>query len=564
MAREPDAQPVAPQKPDGLRSRLIDGSIPLHPFLFAIASVLALLVQNLTQATLAHAVPALAGSLAFAFAAYLAVAAVRRRLDACSAVIASVWIGGCLFYAGLFNFMRWIDDSYAMLWSLPVALFAMSALSVLASRLPALHIKVVHLVLTGAAVVMVATPVWQTAAHEWRNYPARTAYDADEVAARMPEIAEGADASANGQRPPDIYYFVFDRYASAETLARHYDLDIFGTRNFLEQRGFHVVPVAKSNYHRTAFSLSSTFYMDYLDLLSNNDRIAGNNWRPVHAMLRDHRVARFLKARGYRFIQFGSWWTGTFHNPAADENRPHGFSEFNLLYLRYTILRQIFDLLPATPLTRRLDWDNAQCQRVAPQIEEIKALGEQDQPLFVFAHILVPHGPYNFAPDGRCLTHDEARDRGEEQGYLDQVVYASQMIEELVTTLQSDERNPPIILIQSDEGPFPERDRTVPWQEQPPHVQSIKTSIINAYYFPNGDYNQLREGITPVNSYRVLFNTYFGTSFPLLPDRIFVSPDERRLYEFHDVTDIVRAESAEAPSLSDAATTPAAPLPLPD
>ena len=92
MAREPDAQPVAPQKPDGLRSRMIDGSILLHPFLFAIASVLALLVQNLTQATLAHAVPALAGSLAFAFAAYLAVAAVRRRLDACSAVIASVWI----------------------------------------------------------------------------------------------------------------------------------------------------------------------------------------------------------------------------------------------------------------------------------------------------------------------------------------------------------------------------------------------------------------------------------------------------------------------------------------
>mgnify|MGYP005856748277 CR=1 FL=1 len=119
-----------------------------------------------------------------------------------------------------------------------------------------------------------------------------------------------------------------------------------------------------------------------------------------------------------------------------------------------------------------------------------------------------------------------------------------------MTTLQADDRNPPIILVQSDEGPFPERDGTVPWHEQPPHVQRIKTSIINAYYFPNGDYSQMREGVTPVNSYRILFNTYFGTNFALLPDRIFVSPDERRLYEFHDVTDAVLAER-------DGASTPA-------
>lgn len=560
MTLEPDSHAVVSEKPDG-RPRRWDGNIPLHPFLFAVASVLALLVQNLTQATLAHAAPALAGSLTFALAVYLVVVAVRRRFDACAAVLASIWIAGCLFYAGLFDFMKWVDGSYAMLWSVPVAFVSMSGLTALAIRLPTLHIKVVHLVFTGAAVVMVATPAWKTAVFEWQNSAARTAYDADRAAAQMPQIAENAKTAADGQRPPDIYYFVFDRYASAETLARHYNVDVFGTRNFLEQRGFHVVPAGKSNYHRTAFSLASTFYLDYLDLLSDNDQVAGDNWRPVHAMLRDHRVARFLKARGYRFIQFGSWWTGTFDNPAADENRPHGFSEFNLLYLRYTILRQIFDMLPATPLTRRLDWDNAQCQRVAPQIEEIKALGEQDQPLFVFAHILVPHGPYNFATDGRCLTHDESMERGELQGYIDQVGYASQIVEELVTTLQADDRNPPVILIQSDEGPFPERDRTVPWHEQPPHVQSIKTSIINAYYFPNGDYSQMREGITPVNSYRVLFNTYFGTDFPLLPDRVFISPDESRLYEFHDVTDIVRAESDEVSNLP---AGDAAPLPVVD
>ena len=52
----------------------------------------------------------------------------------------------------------------------------------------------------------------------------------------------------------------------------------------------------------------------------------------------------------------------------------------------------------------RLDWDNGQCQRVARQVEEIKALERGGPPLYVFAHLLVPHEPYVFTPDGRCLT----------------------------------------------------------------------------------------------------------------------------------------------------------------
>ena len=151
-----------------------------------------------------------------------------------------------------------------------------------------------------------------------------------------------------------------------------YELDVSETLRFLEERGFYVAQDSHSNYHRTAHSIASTFYMDYLDLLSDHPDLAGDNWQAVHRMLGDHRVARFLKARGYDFIQFGSWWTGTFRNPVADVNRPHGFSEFNMLYLRRTMLRPIFHALPDRPLTMRLDWDNAQCQRLALQIEHVQ------------------------------------------------------------------------------------------------------------------------------------------------------------------------------------------------
>ena len=44
-----------------------------------------------------------------------------------------------------------------------------------------------------------------------------------------------------------------------------------------------------------------------------------------------------------------------------------------------------------------------------------------------------------------------------------------------------------------------------------------KTGILNAYYLPGADPRVFYPTISPVNSFRVVFNTYFGASLPLLP-----------------------------------------------
>ena len=511
------------------------------------------MANSLNQVTFFHAAPALAAVLAFAVLVYLLAAAARRRLDARAAVVASIWIVGCLFYVDLFGVVNdMLGGGYSLLRSLPVALALLGLFSLVTLYLPAPLIRVANLVLNAIALVLFVTPAWQAVAYEWRHGDDRLIYDPEQAAAVLPTAPSPSEGESR-PRPPDIYHFVFDRFTSADVLAEHYELDIAATLELLEERGFYVADHSFSNYHRTAHSLASTFYMDYLDLLAEAQEVAGNNWQPVHRMLGDHRVARFLKARGYDFLQFGSWWTGTFRNPVADENRPHGFSEFNMLYLRRTMLRPIFHALPDSPLTMHLDWDNAQCQRIRPQLEEIKALGERERPVYVFAHILLPHGPYNFSADGECLTQLQSQQRGSRQGYIDQARFASRIIEELVSHLLAEGRAEPVILIHADEGPFPEgRDPKVPWQELPNEQLRIKTAILNAYYLPDGQYEQLNEEISPVNSFRVIFNALFGTDFEILTERTFVSPDDRHLYDFHDVTDRVRqlpeiaAEGGEA------------------
>jgi hypothetical protein len=59
---------------------------------------------------------------------------------------------------------------------------------------------------------------------------------------------------------------------------------------------------------------------------------------------------------------------------------------------------------------------------------------------------------------------------------------------------------------------------------------------LNAYYLPNIDADALYSSITPVNSFRLIFNLYFETDFNLLPDKSYVS-NEDQLYEFSDITD---------------------------
>lgn len=521
-----------------------NGEYPLHPFLFALASVLALLANGLDQASLADAAPALLGAFAFAGAVYLLVALARRRFDTAAAMIAGIWVVGCLYYLHLFQPLnRMLGGGFSMVKTLPVVVVLLVLLTVVAVLL-ARWLRPVNIVLNIIALTMVAVPLWETAAYAWRNGAAGDVYDPDRAAAEMPQIRKAASGAAASVRPPDIYYFIFDRYGREDILERDFGIDNSAMGRFLEERGFFLARDSNSNYLKTGHSLASTFYMDYLGFLGEDPRAKGANWHPIYEMLRDHRVARFLKARGYDFIQFGSWWVGTHDNPVADENHPHGFSEFNMMYLRDTILRPVFHALPDTDLTMRLDWDNGQCQRVANQVREIKAIGDRSRPTFVFAHILVPHGPYVFAADGTCISERASAQRGYTQGYADQLFYANKIIRELVTSLQSRE-NPPVIMIQADEGPFPSRDYRIPWQDAPAEELRIKTGILNAYYFPGGDYRLLYPDITPVNSFRVLFNTVLGADFLLLPDRIFAFPNDRKIYEFHDVTDKVRGSTPQ-------------------
>jgi hypothetical protein len=154
-------------------------------------------------------------------------------------------------------------------------------------------------------------------------------------------------------------------------------------------------------------------------------------------------------------------------------------------------------------------------------LEKIKQLPRLDGKLFVFAHLVVPHLPYTFGPNGEVPAYDGKNATVEETGnaYVGQVKFINQEILMVVDALIEDSEIPPVIIIQSDHGPLP--DLAQEYTERMP--------ILNVYYLPGVQAEEkLYPSISPVNSFRVVLNSYFGQNLPLLEDRSYFAPGEGR------------------------------------
>lgn len=89
-------------------------------------------------------------------------------------------------------------------------------------------------------------------------------------------------------------------------------------------------------------------------------------------------------------------------------------------------------------------------------------------------------------------------------GFDNQVTYLNQRLLAIVDGLVRDSSEQPIIIIQGDHG----TPRLVGWND----------TILNAYYLPDGGDTQLYQSISPVNTFRVIFDHYFEGNLPLLAD----------------------------------------------
>ena len=313
---------------------------------------------------------------------------------------------------------------------------------------------------------------------------------------------------------PDIYYIILDAYARADILCEVYDYDNGEFIEHLTGKGFYVASRSRTNYALSYLSLASSLNMEYVNHLSDELGVESTDRTIPYSMIVDNRVWRTLKGAGYRFLHFSSGWGPTDHNRFADINcRPEVLNDFRTMLLETTMLNPIVS--PVGPARRRA--------RTLFTFEMIGEIARLEEPTFVFAHLMVPHAPFVF--DRHCDAGPHTQgiwpvlpyDR---KGYADQLICVNKMVEGLVDEILARSEVPPIIVLQADHGP---ESTTAEWGHPTQAFLRERMGIFNAYYLPEDGPNYLYPSITPVNTFRLIFDSYFGTNLGLLEDRSYFS-----------------------------------------
>jgi hypothetical protein len=513
---------------------------PIHPLLFAAYAVLFLFAGNVAEVGLRDVVPPLGRSIIGA-ALGLAICGLLYRDLRRGALVASALVAAFFGYGHLAGILgaNVPREVQLLAWAVLVVGTAILAWRLSTARIGSLTLGLD--VIAGALVVINLVQV---------------------VPPTLDRIAQAnaplPDRPAPNPADPDIWFLVFDRYGSSEAMALAAD----GFQNdlpaFLEERGFQVADEARANYGRTAMSLASTFSMELLDELVAREGAGSTDAAPLTEMLQDHAVGRYLRERGYRIHQLGSWFTPTATSRIADVVHQPGLeTDFEVL-LRGTTMLPLLDELVERP---EIDHADEQHREFAMfQFRELERVRSEPGPKLVFAHILLPHPPYVFLEDGSYPTKEQRAAPAPER-FAAQIRYTNDRIREVVDQiLDAPDGREPVVIVAADEGPYPPGyggdQGTYDWETAPPEALLTKYGILQAIHLPGAEPGAIPEDLSPVNTFRLLFSRLFGEDLPLLPDRSFTSRDWTHPYDVTDITERLAAAGA-APG-PDAAPSPAA------
>ena len=312
---------------------------------------------------------------------------------------------------------------------------------------------------------------------------------------------------------PDIYYIIPDSYPRADVLLETFGLDNTPFLDALRERGFHVVEDGYSNYPKTQMSLASSMNLDYLD--PERLQAEWNEALPDFvAQIWDNKVMDFLAGYGYEFPTFSSGVAAT----EIDGGRfvkPDTFllTELQQVYIGMTPLRS-----PVERLAR-----SGEADRVLFVLDELGKIRRGDRPMFVFAHMMAPHMPHTFDAEG----NPRAEVPPYIEGFRDATICLNERFLLMADRILARQPNS-VIIIQGDHGCRSDWQSTagtdlIPWAGTREAYIRDQTGILNTIYFPDGDYGAFYPGITPVNTFRIVFNKYFGTEHALLPDHTYMS-----------------------------------------
>jgi hypothetical protein len=492
----------------------------IHPFAFALFPIAALLAYNIVQVSPRVALRSVAISLSATLILVLLITLVTRQWRKSALISTSLLI---LFfsYGHVYEFLQahpvfgFSLGRHRYLIILYCLVFALATWTILRRSFDLANFILAFNVI---GLLLLVLPVYQIV-----NYTIRTSVGEHQLAEASPTTQTLIPGQPGNM--PDIYFIVLDSYARQDILMTDFGFDNSAFLNQLESMGFYIADCGRSNNTSTHGSLAITLNMDNIIALREGLVAQGLSGDDDTPLIRQSLVRHMFSSIGYRTVAFESGYEWTRIRDADVYLKYTGspyemqvLQPFEAMLIRTTALliwsdstyKELpeYNQNPFSGVNTKFD-DHINRQLFI--LEQLPRLASYPGPKFVFVHMEIPHPPYVFLPDGGIaldpLLYNAEMNRPADvahfhEGYINEIQFINRQMPGILQTLISGSKVPPIIVLIGDTGPATEN----------------KFENLQAYYFPGEGVKNLYPTISLINTFRLVFNTYFGAHFELLPD----------------------------------------------
>jgi hypothetical protein len=260
--------------------------------------------------------------------------------------------------------------------------------------------------------------------------------------------------------------------------------------------------------------------LNYLETLGSFDP-ASQDRAPLRPPFRHSAVRQVLERLGYTIAAFDSGFYRTQLDDAdvylsAGSEGFGGVNGFEAMLIRTTaglLFTDAATLLPRFLTSDVTALENARLRAgIRYEFAKLPKIPvEVNSPKFVFVHVMAPHDPYVFGANGDDANYPKPLSEAQEiAGYRNQVAFLNSQMIPVLRAILAQSATPPIIIVMGDHGPG--------WASQ-----SGRMANLYAVHLPGEVEQRLYPTITPVNTFRVIFDAYFGGQLGFLDDASYFS-----------------------------------------
>lgn len=320
---------------------------------------------------------------------------------------------------------------------------------------------------------------------------------------------------------PDIYYLISDGYPSSSYQREMLAINNDHFEDSLKKQGFFVLKQSKSNYNRTIFSMLSAFNMRYLNIVDTIHPAGPKQYALAIREIKSAQLFNYLNKAEYKIINlsiFDIAETKAFRkqNFLAVSEREIFFSH---TFWNYFIRDIYYHWI--------LKKENYKEHLHKASHEPLKLYNKQiidtllnnnfplsAKPVFVYAHINMPHYPYFYDETG--IPNNQDSIYGNEmitnkKRFAGYIRYTNKQLLYIIQSIKNKTKGKAVIVLQSDHG-ISDLDAA---------KKNDAFRNFTSFYFPDKDYSMLPDTMSNVNTFRIILNKYMHQKLPLIKDSIF-------------------------------------------